>query len=461
MGPNYDRAITKIVVEQIPEEKFSEEAVREFFSEFGSIEEITIQPYKRLAIIKYSDYFGARAAYASPKVIFDNRFVKVYWYKAEAVPTPPADTSTPSNNDTPMKEDGHALDMEAFTATTVAAQAKLDAKKAALAAMHSKRSELEKQKADLAAKQAVEKQKLLDRLAAKGMAENSPSNDQNTMSKEGDSAHTLMLRAKVAELEAEAKSLGLSDSALSDSTLTWTPRGRGRGRGTRGSYRGWEGFDPAYRGSGRGGAGGGRGRGSVGGGKYNLDLRTKRVTVSLQTPNDTHSSYENSKAEQKGWTAGQDEALRQYLLAVGEFEDIHPLADGSAAAAIVVAFKDRGTAEGFLYGVRGKGGELPGVGRVDVGWFNGPIAPAATAVATKAAAAFGPGPEKGLDKENGDLNMGLGGDRAVGNAEGNGDRKDVSNENGVIAEDRHLYGELDAGEGEYDVAEEDEDSWMT
>ena len=296
-APNHDQSVTTIVVEQIPEDQFTEEAVRSFFSEFGTIEEVTMQPYKRLAIVKFSDYSAARTAYDSPKVIFDNRFVKVYWYKPGAVPTPPsvAGAPTPSTTtDTPMKEPTPPLDMAAFAATQAAAQAKVDARKSAMAAMLTQRESLEKQKADLASKQAAEKQKLLDRLAAKGHQQSPPidassssspppnSSSAATIPKEGDSAHTRMLRAKVAELEAEARSLGLPDAALADASApTWTPRGgRGRGRGGgRGSYRGWEGFDPSYRG---GGARGGRG-GFVprGGGKYNLDLRTKRVAVTL------------------------------------------------------------------------------------------------------------------------------------------------------------------------------------
>ncbi|KAI9875578.1 MAG: hypothetical protein M1830_008324, partial [Pleopsidium flavum] len=49
-GPNHDRSISTIVVEQIPEDKFDEQSVREFFSEFGNILEVTMQAYKRLAI---------------------------------------------------------------------------------------------------------------------------------------------------------------------------------------------------------------------------------------------------------------------------------------------------------------------------------------------------------------------------------------------------------------------------
>ena len=514
-GPNHDRSITTIVVEQIPEDKFSEEAIREFFSEFGTIGEVTMQPYKRLAIVKYSDYSAARAAYDSPKVIFDNRFVKVYWYKPGSMPTPPAGSSTPSlnnNDDTPMKEASPPLDMEAFAATAAAAQAKLDAKKVALAAMNSKREALEKQKADLASKQAAERQKLLDRLAAKGHPVESSTLTNNettttdqppssTTPKEGDSAHTLMLRAKVAELEAEAKSLGLPDSALADTTPTWSPlRGRGgRGRsGARGggSYRGWEGFDPSYSHyRGRGGGGGGRGafvpsRGAGGGGKYNLDLRTKRVAVTLipttssnatSSANEGENANENDSGKQVCWTPAQDEALRQHLLGVGEFEDIQPAGKAvgeaqqktSTPETVVIQFKERGVAEAFYYGVKGKK-EVAGVGGVDVAWVNAPAT--APAAAAGGGSGTGSGSGSGSASGTGIADGGLG--RGSGAVEANGDGdagkqpgpagahgaglEAVSELRGGGQGQEQGQGEvMGVGEGDYDVAEEDDDSWMT
>ena len=545
-GPNHDRSISRIVVEQIPEEKFAEEAVREFFAEFGVIEEVTLQPYKRLAIVKYSDYTSARAAYDSPKVIFDNRFVKVYWYKPGSLPTPSPGTSTLSatannnDNDTIMQEVSPPIDMEAFTASATAAQAKLDAKKAALAASQSQRAALEKQKADLAIKQAAENQKLLDRLVAKGVlpddtskirtsaasSQPTPSTTNNnsteirdnntaTTSKVGDSAHTLMLRAKVAELEAEAKSLGLPDSALvaDPSAFPFSPRGQGRGRGrgrsTRGSYRGWEAFDSSY----RGGSGGGspfvpaRGGGS---GKYNLDLRTKRVAVALPTTASTSSStgggeiFDGSQGRTRRWTAEQDEALRQHLLGVGEFDDIVPLSpsletdkgkeasgkdddnmtdSGSGGAeTLVVIFKDRGTAERFLYGLKDK--EVPGLGQVAVSWFNGPpLRPAGGSKDMKREDVDGDAGvdmDDLMDNNNDNINNNgvEQGRKYDGKARGNdhvGESAGVNvngngNGDGAVplppAELRSGSGPGDisgglGGEGDYDVAEEDDDSWMT
>ncbi len=43
-----------------------------------------MQPYKRLiAIVKFDNWSSANAAFMSPKVVFDNRFVKVFWYTGD------------------------------------------------------------------------------------------------------------------------------------------------------------------------------------------------------------------------------------------------------------------------------------------------------------------------------------------------------------------------------------------
>jgi RNA-binding protein 26 len=232
-----------------------------------------MQPYKRLAVVKYDDYFAARSAYDSPKVIFDNRFVKVYWYKPDSLPTPPSSNHKANVHPEPQKGEEHPYDKEEFERSTQAAQKKFEEKKK----KEAERQALEKQGEELAQKQAEEKRKLLEKLAAKGAISSDISMTDATTNgspaKNGGkvSAHTQALRDKVAELEAEARSLGL-DSALSD----YPPRGRGRGRG-RGSYRGWEGFAAPFRGSPRG-RGGFRGRVAASG--YNLDLRTKSVAIS-------------------------------------------------------------------------------------------------------------------------------------------------------------------------------------
>lgn len=306
-GPNYDTSLTTIVVEQIPEDRFEEKSVREFFSVFGDIEDVTMQAYKRLALVKYSDYISAKRAYDSPKVIFDNRFVKVYWFKLENAPALAKNDGHSKDPQSSSTIGEQVYDKEKYEQKAMAAQRKLDEKKLLLRDTEAKRQALEKQKEELARRQAEEKKKLLSKLAAKGRVGDvsphsssglaDPSISPINGTDDGKvSAQTKALRAQVAALEAEAKSLGL-DTEIAESP--WAQRGRGRGRG-RASYRGWEGF--AGRGYGLDSSrGNGRGRGAFrggrGGGAYNLDNRTRKVGVSGIELDTT-----------------KDEALRQYLL---------------------------------------------------------------------------------------------------------------------------------------------------
>jgi hypothetical protein len=300
-------------VENIPEEKFSEDAVREFFSEFGMITEVTMKAYKRLALVKYDDWSAAKAAYSSPKVIFDNRFVKVYWYtNDEALPKAPvaagvstngsreqidsAQTSTP----TPVIVSSEPqIDLEEFSRKQQEVQKAHEEKVKKKAEMEAAQKELEKRHEELLKKQAEEKRKLMEKLAAKTNKNGSlPSTEENGTPTAGSgktSSQTEALKAQLAALEAEAKSLGL-DTALTDDT-SWGGRGRGRGRGT---YRARGNFVPrGTRGLDRGGY---RGRGGApfggGGGAYKLDNRPKKIAL-------TGVDFTNSD---------KDESLRQYLL---------------------------------------------------------------------------------------------------------------------------------------------------
>ena len=300
-GPNHDRNITTVVVEQIPEDHFDEQSVRDFFTQFGEIVEISMQAYKRLATVKYKDYLSAKSAYESPKVIFDNRFVKVYWYNPDTVPTTTNGSAPKGTSPTASsKPEEPAYDMEKFQRDAEAAQKKLEERKALQRETETKKLEIEKQKEELERKKAEEKRKLEELLKAKGLSSTTMEIDSTSDVKQEESgspqpkesAQTAALRAQLAALEEEAKSLGLDPEPWASS-----PRGRGRGRG-RGSYRGWEAF--AGRGGGYDPRGGYRGRGGPrgrGGGIYNLDNRPKKV-----------------KIEGVHFDDAKDEAVRQYLL---------------------------------------------------------------------------------------------------------------------------------------------------
>jgi len=287
--PNFDKSNTTIVVENIPEEKFTEDDVREFFSEFGIIEEISMRPYKRLAIVKFNDWNAAKAAYSSPKVIFDNRFVKVYWYtNPESLPKPPAVGAAnggPKNGTpitpapTPARSTSEPqIDIEEFAKKQQEVQKSFEEKQKKKQEMEVARKELEKRQEELLKSQAEETKKIMERLAAKsGKSVTSPV-EVSTNATAGEAkpiSQTDVLKAQLAKLEAEAQSLGLDPSALDDSSSFYGGRGRGRGRG-RGEWapRGRGGFvSRGSRGRGRGGAP------YAGGGVYKLDNRTKKVSL--------------------------------------------------------------------------------------------------------------------------------------------------------------------------------------
>ncbi|PCD43686.1 hypothetical protein AU210_002776 [Fusarium oxysporum f. sp. radicis-cucumerinum] len=170
-GPNYDRTKSTIVVENIPEESFSEEQVREFFSQFGNIQEVSMQPYKHLAIVKYDKWGSANAAYQSPKVIFDNRFVKVFWYK-DKIDTLPASAPLQGGNwsgDPMAAEDDEVLpeiDMEEFQRKQEEEQKKHQEREAQRAKIEQERQEVVKKHQELLARHREENEKLQAKLAS-------------------------------------------------------------------------------------------------------------------------------------------------------------------------------------------------------------------------------------------------------------------------------------------------------
>jgi hypothetical protein len=326
------------VVEQIPEENFSEDAVRGFFSQFGNIVEVTMQAYKRLAIVKYDDYSAARRAYDSPKVIFDNRFVKVYWYKPDTLPTAPAKAGRnldyeqgPVQLETQLdtqgmsQQDEDMLDPEELEKRQAEAQKAFEERKKKEQEAAARIEEVERK-----LKENEEQVRLLrEQLAKKAKA----SNGQN-----GSTTDDATLIEQLSSLQEEAQGL----NADYDS---YTYRGRGRGRGYRGRGfypprgRGFTPFRGSYRGRGYPASPFAGGRAGV----KRLDNRPKRIAIS-------------------GIEAGskQDEALRQHLLVrliydftMGcksnrpqnqyEYDSIEPHPD--RANTQIISFKERYMAE--------------------------------------------------------------------------------------------------------------------
>lgn len=307
-GPVHDKSQTKVVVESIPEENFEEEQVRGFFSQFGNIVNVTMMPYKRLAIVEYENWASANKAYRSPKVIFDNRFVKVFWYKEEkhgdfADGKPGANGASSTTNGSnfgaaaeQMGESG-VEDMEEFTRRQEEAQRNHEEKMRKKEEIEKQRAELEQRQKELHDKQEAEKQRLLAKLGSSQKGSSEEGSDHIGAQDKGggaakSSAQTEALRATLAKLQEEAKAFGLDPNAPPDedamiSTYSHFGRGgrgsysRGRGYSSRGTYRGR----------------GGRGNIHAAYAAFSLDNRPKKISI---------SGVDFSMPE-------KDEALRQHL----------------------------------------------------------------------------------------------------------------------------------------------------
>ncbi|KHJ35528.1 putative rrm domain protein [Erysiphe necator] len=373
--PNFDKTKTTIVVENIPEENFNEDNVRSFFTQFGTIVEISLYQYKRLAILKYDSWNSANLAYKSPKVIFDNRFVKVYWFdehdpqlknkddsisgtinqKITGAPIPARETSEPK------------IDLEEFARKQQEAQELHIEKQKKRKEMEAAKKELEIRQEELLKCQAEEKRKLMERIAAKER------NRETTLGLEADSlgstdkssSQTEALKAQLAALEAEAQLLGI-DTSLSE-TNGWSPRGRGRGRGRGRIY------------SGHRGRGGYRGRGAapfvLAGSlpdprSFNLDNRPKKIGltgVDFSDPEKDENLKQyllvSNKYHQLFVVISLDPFCTKKLKGIGEYEDIEV-----TPSRTIITFKDRRTAESFMFG--SIGGEIPSVGKVEMSWIS-------------------------------------------------------------------------------------------
>ncbi|KAF8423092.1 hypothetical protein EV426DRAFT_717743 [Tirmania nivea] len=416
-GPNYDKSNSTLVVEHIPEDKLDENSIKTFFGQFGTVVEVGVQSWKKLATVKFERWDGAKRAYDSPAPIFDNRFVKVFWYKppvdvgarianpsvggAGGVPGASRAGGSPPPQLSKLADEEEPLDMEEFKRKTEEAQKAHEEKMRKKKEYEEKMRELEKKKEELLKMEMEQKRILIEKLAKRkpgtvaatttagtpaakekppakavspvkeatdGAAAKAtdaqslpqPAAKATTVSPATD-AETEALRAQLEVLEAEAKSLGLDHSQADANAPYYPSRGRGTFRARavfRGASRGGyhssyvppgagKPYVPGYRG--RGGALAPRGRG----GAMRLDNRTRRVSVKLPQE-------------------GGDEALREYLLGIGEFENIEKMPEGEGA--VVVEFKDRMTAEKFVHA----GSAIPGIGKVEMAWVNNPQAQPST-----------------------------------------------------------------------------------
>lgn len=70
-----------LVVEKIPEDKLSLDAVNSWFKRFGTVTNVAIDARTAKALVSFADHNEAHAAWKSEDAVFGNRFVKVFWHR--------------------------------------------------------------------------------------------------------------------------------------------------------------------------------------------------------------------------------------------------------------------------------------------------------------------------------------------------------------------------------------------
>ncbi|KAF2221020.1 hypothetical protein BDZ85DRAFT_320993 [Elsinoe ampelina] len=461
-----------IVVEQIPAEHFNEESVRDFFSEFGMIEDVEMQEVRKLAIVKYTDHEGARSAFKSPKVVFDNRFVKVYWYHPEALEQQNGHGHRGGrgrgrggmngerkhrNSDTNMSEPNleDQIDPVEFRKQQEGAQQRFEELKAAKA----RREELEAKMAAQASERAALLQKLAEKTKTETPNPNNPSTNgadihgiglstASTPAPPSTSSQTDALKAKLAALEAEARSIGINpDIPAPNSTYQdFAPRGRGRGFVPRGGFHGRGGYPHR---------GGWRGRGAYGGlqggAVKRLDNRPRGFSVVFEQG----KKYEDMQ-----------EGLRQYLLFSDQIQSARVSPHPGREDAALLVYTERYKAEMFLAAVQQSKNQLTHVGKVEVAWVpNGEVPEGAFPEVHGQIHGNGNGQGEVVGSWDGGQGAGNGVGKDEGMEDGGGDTNGAGEETneagegggGQVQGARQGQGQTEMN---YDVADDDDERWM-
>ncbi|KAG2075254.1 hypothetical protein BDR04DRAFT_1092125 [Suillus decipiens] len=353
-----------LVVEKIPEDKLSLDAVNSWFKRFGTVTNVAIDARSAKALVSFAEHTEAHAAWKSEDAVFGNRFVKVFWHRpmeghgqtgsrmlaasapllANLAARETAMPSAPSQPPAPPATPARKSLLPSPTVSELAAKQKLleqqiAEQKSLMTSLET--SSPEEKKGILARLRKLgEEMTISSSLSVTPAKVHSPApvlttqNDHEKKERErldkelelhavGES--TEELKAKLAKLREEAASLGIPETT-SEVSYGAPYRGyRGRGRGARGAF---------YRGAPRGGPP----RASM-----KLDNRPRKLLV-------------------KGVREDSLQALRDWYETTGQLDSAEIIGDDE----VLVSFKTRAAAEqGFA-----KGSTVAAVGPVKISWYS-------------------------------------------------------------------------------------------
>ena len=284
-----------IVVEKIPDDHLSLEAVNNWFKRYGTVTNVAVDAIGKKALVSFSSNEEARAAWGTEEAVFNNRFVKIFWHRPlegqgnvgtralQASASLVANLASRENVSPPLPNEP----AKPSTSSTTPKHPVSSSSTKTANALEAKQQLLEKQIAEqkelmskLATATGDEKKEIMTRLRKLAAEMKSPALETSSTSsslsqpksttqggednekrkkelldmeldihsKTSDETPkeveetTENLKEKLEKLRAEASALGIADP--SSPTTTYAPpyrgayRGRGRGRGFRGVVRG-------------------------------------------------------------------------------------------------------------------------------------------------------------------------------------------------------------------------------
>ena len=283
----------KLEVTNVPEEACTEEAISGYFSRFGTIVNATVYPIHGKVLLEYETMEQARAAISSPEAPFNNRFVRILWYRdpnsqppehhqqnlsqtEQAQPFAPPPAYVPRPEPTPedlAKIEEARLQREELRAQMEELKRQQDEERRRLLANLEHLNEEDRQEILASLSQVTSVLSAKQRKAAMPAAAPTPApapaavpanqpptevdliNRMNEVTESGAQGNEA-LQAQLEVLKAQHSAMGLP--ATSAAPVRGGLRGRGRGRGAFGSFRGRGGGAPKT---------------------YSLDLRPRRFTV--------------------------------------------------------------------------------------------------------------------------------------------------------------------------------------
>lgn len=289
-GSESGRDTKTIVVEKIPEDKLSLEAVNSWFKRFGTVTNVAVDAKGGKALVSFSAHDEAYAAWKAEEAVFNNRFVKIFWHRpmegqggagARALQASAPLVANMAAREAAAPEVRETA--KPMHSSTSISNSKSKPINPSLAALQAKQELLQKQiteqkelMAKLSTATAPEKKEIMARLRKLDSEMKVPSVSSSTTTKptpqrassvpkEDDKERrkkelldmelemhaktvedvspaeetTESLQEKLARLQEEAKALGISDTAQPYVPPYRGFRGRGRGRaGYRGAMRG-------------------------------------------------------------------------------------------------------------------------------------------------------------------------------------------------------------------------------